>query len=81
MCAHVFKQEHNYFASDETERLKHMTDVDKIASMLTLVQLEDINKSLVSTDPSVAKEAFLKGVTLVLLVLVFMSRTCSGLAF
>ena len=61
----AYSQEYEYFASDETERLKHMTDLDVIASKLSLLQLEDINKALTSGDADAAKHGFLKGVRLV----------------
>ena len=61
----AYSQEYEYFASNETERLKHMTDLDIIASKLSLLQLEDINKALTSGDADAAKHGFLKGVRLV----------------
>ena len=40
-----------------------MTDLDKVATMLTLLQLEDINKELTSGDDDRAREGWLRGVS------------------
>ncbi|XP_046568154.1 dnaJ homolog subfamily C member 2-like [Haliotis rubra] len=53
-------KDYEYFASDEKERLDYMTEVDKLAEILSLTKLQSLNESLNCGDKEKAKDAFLK---------------------
>ena len=55
-------QEYGYFAADDAEKLKHMTDVEKMATLLSLLRLEELNKALTSGDSDTAKQGFASAV-------------------
>jgi len=55
-------KDQDYFASDEDERVLHMTEVDKLAELLALTSLQELNESLTSGDEEKAKQAFLNKV-------------------
>ncbi|ELU15603.1 hypothetical protein CAPTEDRAFT_190785, partial [Capitella teleta] len=55
-------KEYDYFSADETERLSNMEEVDKLAEMLSITSLQDLNKDLTSGDLDRAKSAFNKEV-------------------
>jgi len=52
----------DYFASDETEKINHMQEVERLAELLSLASIQELNEGLLNQDPGVAKEAFLRTV-------------------
>jgi len=55
----TFTKEKGFFASDEDERVLHMSEVEKMCEVYTLDQLTDINNKLESSDKP--KDVFLEG--------------------
>ncbi|KAK2158365.1 hypothetical protein LSH36_172g04007 [Paralvinella palmiformis] len=56
-------KEYDYFASDDTQKIEYMQEVDKLAELLSLTSLQDLNSSLTSGDREKAKDAFFKQVS------------------
>lgn len=52
-------KDNDYFASDETEKINHMQEVEKLAEMLSLASIQELNEGLLNQDRAKAKEAFL----------------------
>ncbi|XP_055958147.1 dnaJ homolog subfamily C member 2 isoform X2 [Patella vulgata] len=52
-------KEKNYFASNDDERVKNILDVDKLARLLSLVSLKELNEKITSSDDESAKAAYL----------------------
>ncbi|XP_064633231.1 dnaJ homolog subfamily C member 2-like [Lineus longissimus] len=51
-------KEFDYFCADDTERVANMQDVEKLAELLSVVSLREMNEGLTSGDEDKAKEAF-----------------------
>jgi DnaJ family protein C protein 2 len=51
-------QEYDYFDDDETERVNNMQDVEKLAELLSIISIRELNEGLTSGDQEKAKEAF-----------------------
>ncbi|CAI9729211.1 dnaJ homolog subfamily C member 2-like [Octopus vulgaris] len=53
-------KENDYFASNESEKVNHMEEVEKLAELLSVTRLQSLNEALNSGDKEVAKKAFLE---------------------
>jgi len=53
-----FAKEHNYFTSDETEKVSNMAEVEKICEVYSYEQIKELNSKL-ETNSSKAKDIFL----------------------
>ncbi|KAL4217072.1 DnaJ (Hsp40) [Mactra antiquata] len=52
-------KDYNFFTDDETEKVSHMAEMDKLAELLELTKLQSLNEALTSGDKEKAKCAFL----------------------
>lgn len=52
----------DFFATEETEKVNNMAEVEKLAELLALTRLQSLNEALTSGDQDKAKQAFLKEV-------------------
>ena len=61
-----FAQDNDYFteSEDDPRRVQNMTDMDRLAELLSLASLQDLNKELTCGDRAKAEEAFNKQVVL-----------------
>lgn len=55
-------KDYNFFTDVESERVKNMADVDRLAEQISLMKLQSLNEELTSGDMSRAKTAFFKEV-------------------
>jgi len=52
-------KDNDYFASDDTEKINHMQEVERLAELLSLASMQELNEGLQNADPAKAKEVFL----------------------
>ncbi|BFZ10799.1 hypothetical protein BsWGS_13838 [Bradybaena similaris] len=52
----------DYFATNEEERVAVLQDVDRLAELLSLIDLQSLNQSLSQGDKEVAKDVFMRKV-------------------
>ncbi|KAG8181899.1 hypothetical protein JTE90_026058 [Oedothorax gibbosus] len=55
-------EKNNYFSSDDETKISHMKDVDRLCTLLSLKQLQDLNSELQKGDDANKKNTFLKEV-------------------
>jgi len=57
-------KDHDYYAQDEEEKVKHMTELDKLCELLQATELNDLNSRLESKDVDGSRGVFQEAVQL-----------------